>query len=64
MKGMEIDPALQQFLQQPLKPAKRTIITSPSGHRKHNHYPMGKMGYNPKLARLAHHDKPKGGRNK
>ncbi len=55
MKGMEIDPALAQWLKTPSKPMK---------HRKHNHFTMGKMGYNPKLARLQNHDNPKGERNK
>lgn len=36
---------------------KKTTTTS-QNHRKHNHFPMGKTGFDPKLARLNHHDKP------
>ncbi len=48
----KIDPELRKFLSMQIQPqaAKMTTTTSPSKHRKHNHFPMGKTGYVPQSA--------------
>ncbi len=33
--------------------------TKKEKHRAHNHFPMGKTGYDPKFARLMNRDDPK-----
>ena len=49
---LEIDQDLKEFLNKHIQPqaAKKTTLTSPSKHRAHNHFPMGKTGYVPQSA--------------
>ncbi len=60
----ELAAEIKQFMDSVRSPPKNAVTStqSPGKHRKHNHYPMGRMGYNPKLARLLNRDKPKSGR--
>ena len=49
---LEIDPELKDFLSKQIQPgsAKKTTTSSPSKHRIHNHFPIGKTGYVPQSA--------------
>ncbi len=49
---LEIDPELRELLSKQIQPqaVKKTTTTSPSKHRTHNHFPMGKTGYIPQSA--------------
>ncbi len=56
---MDIGEEIAQFLKSMETPIenKKTTFTSDSKPRKHNHFPQGKTGYDPKTARLANHDR-------
>ncbi len=49
---LDIDPELKDLLRKQVQPGKaqKTTISSPSRHREHNHFPMGKTGYIPQSA--------------
>jgi hypothetical protein len=48
----ELDPELKELFSKLIQPgnAKKTTTSSPSKHRPHNHFPMGKTGYVPQSA--------------
>ncbi len=49
---LKIDPELKEWLNKQIQPsaANKTTTASPSKHRKHNHFTMGKQGYVPQGA--------------
>jgi hypothetical protein len=50
--NLEIDSDLKNFFLKQTQPGtiKKTTTASPTKHRKHNHFPMGKQGYVPQSA--------------